>query len=228
MLLRLKTIRNNINLSNLNNSLLIISLIMFTFSIYFLNNKYWFLVIIVLLYELYNHTKKNKYLKLIMDISFIITLGYFLLTFIDLSFFNFNILKYIKILIKVLFLVTYFWIIICEISNKKIKHLKRKKKSGRSFNELRKSKINYYKEKRSDYINSYIKEHNIDATSDYYKLIKANLASKTKEEMEEYIKLEYLRFYKNRALVKKNIFDKFNIVFLLIHVIILLLVILVR
>ena len=52
--------------------------------------------------------------------------------------------------------------------------------------------------------------------------------NKVKNDLEDYVCLNYLRFYKNKKYNKKNIFDSLNIVFISIHVIILLLSIFVR
>ena len=101
---------------------------------------------------------------------------------------------------------------------KKIKHGKKY-----TFKELRSKKEREFRNKEEIKINNYLKEENIPLGSDYEKVIKDNLDNLTNNKLDKYIWTNYLRFYKNQKnhIVRK--IDKFNFLFLLIHVIILIL-----
>ena len=81
-----------------------------------------------------------------------------------------------------------------------------------------------FKEKENKEIDNYIKNNNINLLSDYYKVLKDNIDEKSKNELEEYVWINYLRFYKNRRFVKKEVFDYVDIIYIGIHVIMLLLI----
>ena len=227
MFWKLKTKHEAINLNDLNNLLLIISLITLGISLFCTRNIYVIILIFLFIYEIYYHHEKNKYTRFLTSILPIIIFACFLMRYLNLSFFKFDILNVVKIFINILIFLDYFLIVFKEIKSKELKYIKRGNRK-RTFNDLRIKKINSFKNANIDCIADYQKEHNIDITSDYYKVIKENLNDKIKTDLEEYVWLNYLRFYKNKKYNKSNIFDTLNIVFILIHVIILLLSILVR
>ena len=216
-----------IDLKDLNNFLLILSLIIFLISLYFLNNIFLIIIVYGLLYYLYKRKERKRYLSLIIGILAIFVVACFLLQYIDLSFFKFDFLNLLKVFIKIWIYIVYFIIVVESIKDKNIKYVKGRKRT-RTFNELRIKNIQRYKEDNLNLINKYQIENNINLDSDYYKVIKDNYKNKVKDDLEEYVIINYLRFYKNKKENKKNIFDALNATFILIHVIILLLAIFVR
>ena len=134
-----------------------------------------------------------------------------------------------EIIVKIFFFVDYFLIILLTIKDKKYKIMKLQKRRLKkyTFKELRERKIDDFKRINQEIVNEYLKTYNILKDSDYYKVINDNYLNKTKEDLEEYVWINYLRFYKNKKYQKVRL-DKTNFLFLGIHGIILLLVLLVR
>ena len=230
MLKKLKKKHDSIELEDLNNILLVISLIIFLGSLILVKNVLILTIIFVFIYELSSHLTNNKYINFLSNFLGIILLAYLLMNFLDLSFLNFDILKILNLVIKVLMLINYFLVIFIDIKRKKLKIVKSKKRSIKkyTFKELRSKKINEFKNNNLKVIDEYKRVNEINKTSDYYKVIKNNLDNKTNNDLEEYVWVNYLWFYKNKRYNKRNIFDKMNFVFMIIHVIILLLAIFVR
>lgn len=230
MYMKLKKKHDSINLIDLNNILLIISLIIFSFSLYYANNIFIFLLIFLLLFELSSHLQDNKYIRFISNFIGIILLAFLFLYFLDLSFFKLNIKLIFKIFLKVLMIIDYVLIVFVNIKRKKLKIIKNKKRKIKkyTFQELRNQKREYFQRENLTIIDKYINDNNIQKESDYYKVINDNLNNKAASDLEEYVWINYLRFYKNKRYNKRNILDKMNFIFILVHVIILLLAIIVR
>ncbi len=229
MLEKLMMKHDSLKISDLNNFLLGLSLIIYSLSIYLVSNPVILIIIYLFTYEIYLHVRSKKYLRFLIDIAGILLIGYLFLNLISLSFFKINILKYIGITIKVLLFLTFFLIVIKCIRMKNIKYIKGQRYNKKyTFKELRSLKFKNFWKNNETLINSYVKENDLNLESDYYKLIKSNINNKTKNDLEEYVWLNYLRFYKNRRYNKKMIFDTLNLVFIIIHVIILILAVVVR
>lgn len=228
MFFKLKKIHDKFNVSDLNNLLLVISLIPLIISLYITNNIFVIIMICCLVYLLSTNLKNNKYIRFLSNFLGIFILGYLFLKYLDLSFINFDIKNIYLLFIKILLLIDYLLIVFISIKNKKLKIIKNKQRKLKkyTFKDLRKEKREIFKKENILMINEYIKNNNIKEKSDYYKVINDNLENKISYNLEEYVWINYLRFYKNKRFNKRNIFDKMNFVFLVIHVIILLLAIL--
>jgi len=227
MFVKLKKKYNDFNLSNLNNMLLVLSLIVFIISLVLVKNNFIFILIYLFVY-LTKKKLKNKTIRFISDISGIILVCLILISYLELSIFSLDIKYLIRLVLKVLLGLDYFFIIISIIKNKKIKYVKGRKSKKYTFKELRSKKFGMFKAKTQEEFNKYIKNENINIDSDYYQVIQNNLENKSKNDLEEYVWLNYLRFYKNKRFNKRNVFDRSNLLFLVIHIIILLLTIFVR
>ena len=229
MLKKLKKIYDNIDIYDLNNIVIVICIILFLISLYITKNTYIFIIMYIIILFLGSHFN-NKIIKLISNILPVILFGYFLMHFIHFSMFKYLTFNTFIIIIKLLMFIDYILIIINYIKNKKIYLIKifRKRSKHYSFKELRNKNIDKVKEINREEIDKFLKENKIEKTSDYYKVIENNFENKSKIDLEEYVWINYLRFYKNKRFNKINIFDRFNFIFLIIHVIMLLLVLLVR
>lgn len=216
-------------MTDLNNLLLIFTLLLFLISLFFLKNIYVYFFIYIFLFDLTRHIKKNKYILPFNGIIGIFLIAFLFFNLLNLSFLSLDIKKIMEIIVKIFFFVDYFLIILLTIKDKKYKIMKLQKRRLKkyTFKELRERKIDDFKRINQEIINEYLKTYNILKDSDYYKVINDNYLNKTKEDLEEYVWINYLRFYKNKKYQKASL-DKTNFLFLGIHGIILLLVLLVR
>ena len=216
-------------MTDLNNLLLIFTLLLFLISLFFLKNIYVYFFIYIFLFDLTRHIKKNKYILPFNWIIGIFLIAFLFFNLLNLSFLSLDIKKIMEIIVKIFFFVDYFLIILLTIKDKKYKIMKLQKRRLKkyTFKELRERKIDDFKRINQEIINEYLKTYNILKDSDYYKVINDNYLNKTKEDLEEYVWINYLRFYKNKKYQKASL-DKTNFLFLGIHGIILLLVLLVR
>lgn len=216
-------------MTDLNNLLLIFTLLLFLISLFFLKNIYVYFFIYIFLFDLTRHIKKNKYILPFNGIIGIFLIAFLFFNLLNLSFLSLDIKKIMEIIVKIFFFVDYFLIILLTIKDKKYKIMKLQKRRLKkyTFKELRERKIDDFKKINQEIVNEYLKTYNILKDSDYYKVINDNYLNKTKEDLEEYVWINYLRFYKNKKYQKASL-DKTNFLFLGIHGIILLLVLLVR
>ena len=229
MLKKIKKKYDSFLMTDLNNLLLIFTLLLFLISLFFLKNIYVYFFIYIFLFDLTRHIKKNKYILPFNGIIGIFLIAFLFFNLLNLSFLSLDIKKIIEIIVKIFFFVDYFLIILLTIKDKKYKIMKLQKRRLKkyTFKELRERKIDDFKRINQEIINEYLKTYNILKDSDYYKVINDNYLNKTKEDLEEYVWINYLRFYKNKKYQKASL-DKTNFLFLGIHGIILLLVLLVR
>ena len=227
MLEKIKKMNQKINLDDLNIIILIISIFFYLVSLVFTKNIWIIFFLYLLNFELFSHLEKDKYLVFLNAILPVILIAFVLFNYIDLKL-PFDFIKIVRIMIKILLMTDYIVLIILIIKNRNIKYVKGRKKKLRkhTFYELRKSMIGKVQKEELEYETKYIQDNEIDYQSDYYKVICKNRKLKTIDDLEEYVVLKYLRFYKNKKYNHRNVFDKLNLVFLGIHVIILLLVIL--
>ncbi len=229
MLKKIKKKYDSFLMTDLNNLLLIFTLLLFLISLFFLKNIYVYFFIYIFLFDLTRHIKKNKYILPFNWIIGIFLIAFLFFNLLNLSFLSLDIKKIMEIIVKIFFFVDYFLIILLTIKDKKYKIMKLQKRRLKkyTFKELRERKIDDFKKINQEIINEYLKTYNILKDSDYYKVINDNYLNKTKEDLEEYVWINYLRFYKNKKYQKASL-DKTNFLFLGIHGIILLLVLLVR
>ena len=229
MLKKIKKKYDSFLMTDLNNLLLIFTLLLFLISLFFLKNIYVYFFIYIFLFDLTRHIKKNKYILSFNWIIEIFLIVFLFFNLLNLSFLSLDIKKIMEIIVKIFFFVDYFLIILLTIKDKKYKIMKLQKRRLKkyTFKELRERKIDDFKRINQEIINEYLKTYNILKDSDYYKVINDNYLNKTKEDLEEYVWINYLRFYKNKKYQKASL-DKTNFLFLGIHGIILLLVLLVR
>ena len=229
MLKKIKKKYDSFLMTDLNNLLLIFTLLLFLIILFFLKNIYIYLFIYIFLFDLTRHIKKNKYILPFNWIIGIFLIAFLFFNLLNLSFLSLDIKKIMEIIVKIFFFVDYFLIILLTIKDKKYKIMKLQKRRLKkyTFKELRERKIDDFKRINQEIINEYLKTYNILKDSDYYKVINDNYLNKTKEDLEEYVWINYLRFYKNKKYQKASL-DKTNFLFLGIHGIILLLVLLVR
>ena len=229
MLKKIKKKYDSFLMTDLNNLLLIFTLLLFLISLFFLKNIYVYFFIYIFLFDLTRHIKKNKYILPFNGIIGIFLIAFLFFNLLNLSFLSLDIKKIMEIIVKIFFFVDYFLIILLTIKDKKYKIMKLQKRRLKkyTFKELRERKIDDFKRINQEIINEYLKTYNILKDSDYYKVINDNYLNKTKEDLEEYVWINYLRFYKNKKYQKASL-DKTNFLFLGIHGIIFLLVLLVR
>ena len=229
MLKKIKKKYDSFLMTDLNNLLLIFTLLLFLISLFFLKNIYVYFFIYIFLFDLTRHIKKNKYILPFNGIIGIFLIAFLFFNLLNLSFLSLDIKKIMEIIVKIFFFIDYFLIILLTIKDKKYKIMKLQKRRLKkyTFKELRERKIDDFKRINQEIVNEYLKTYNILKDSDYYKVINDNYLNKTKEDLEEYVWINYLRFYKNKKYQKVRL-DKTNFLFLGIHGIILLLVLLVR
>ena len=216
---------NELDIFDVNNLVIILCFFLFIISLIFGNNIYMFILMYFMLLFL------SKYFSNKIVVFFISTLPLLIMGSIILQFFSFNILKIdiiyiLYILIKIWIGISYIVLIFLFLKKKKIKILKSFSKRFKyySFKELRKRNYELFINKNKDIVDKYVKNNNINLLSDYYKVVKNSIDEKSKNELEEYVWINYLRFYKNRRDNKKEIFEFTDIIYIVFHVIILLLI----
>ena len=217
------------NIYELNNIIVILSFIIFLISIYYVKNVY--LIIFMYLFILYlaRNYEKNT-IKFISIVLPIIILGYFLIQFVNLNFFEKETSQILRIIIKILMsldsvLILYYYFRIKKI--KLLKSLKRKYKKY-TFKELKRKNLDNFRNSYNIYLDSYLEKNNIRLDSDYFKVIENNINNKINNNLNEFVWINYLRFYKNQRYNNKIGFSVFNLLFLIFNVIILILVLNVR
>ena len=229
MLDRIRDKIDEFDVYELNNIIVIISFILFLISLYFVKNVYLIIVLYCCLLYL-SRLYEKSIIKFICSLLPIIILGYFLIHFIHFTFIKDETFKTFRLIIKIMLGVNYTAILYYYFKNKKVKleKLFKKKSYKYTFKELRKKNLNRFRENINNRVDNYIDSNNIKLDSDYFKVIENNIDNKVNNELEEYVWINYLRFYKNQKFKKENIFNVYNLVFLLIHVIILIIILIVR
>ena len=221
----LKNKFNNLNIFDINNIVIIICLILFVISLIFGNNIYMFVVMYFLILFI-SYRFNNKILLFLKSILLLLIIGSIIISFFSLSFIKIDIISIIHILIKICLGLSYIILIYLFLKKKKINTLKKyfKRFKFYSFKELRKRNYNNFLNNNKDNVEKYIEKNNINRSSDYYKVIEDNIEDKSKNELEEFVWINYLRFYKNKRYIKEKIIDIMDIIYIGIHVIILLLI----
>jgi len=223
----LKKLKNeNINLNDLNIGIFLLCFIIFIISLVLVKNIFIVIAISILLLFL-NKGKNSKIINFINSILPIILFGNLLLWFLKYDIINLN--SILLNIIKLLLLINYFFFSFGYIKLKNDNALKknRKLKNIYSFKQLRDNNINRVKKYNQEEIDAFINKNNINTNSDYYKVIYENFENKCWIDLEEYVWINYLRFYKNKRLHKNRDLKIIDLVFFLIHVIILLLILIV-
>jgi hypothetical protein len=185
----------------LKNNILIwvIIFLIYLLCFFYVKSIYIIFIFSILVVYLANKDIDNKYIRFLSDVSGIILIAYLFIICLNLSFLNIDIEKYFRVLLKFVLLIDFIIIIFYFIQNKLIqKNKKRNKLKKYTFKELRIKHIEEFKEKNKKLIDNYIKNENITTDSEYYKLINDNFENKSKFDLEEYVWMNYLRFYKNK------------------------------
>ena len=205
MLMKLRDKYEEFNLLKVNYLVITISFILFTFGLFFVKNIYLFIIIYLLLLYISKYFDKGI-IKLICSITAIILFGFFLINFIHIYFIKNEIFKTFRIILKILYLINYLCLLFYYYKLRKKNDIKN---NHRTFKKLRKDKYELFKHQIEDEINYYIEE-------------------KTRFELEKYIWVNYLRFYKNQKFRRYLYFNIYDFIFLTIHVIIFILILFVR
>ena len=114
MFKKLKKKHDEISLNNLNIITFLLAFIIFLIAIYCTKNIFILIIIYLLIYELYYHTK-NKSIQFLTDISGILLLGYFFINLLNFNIFDIDFKKYLLIIVKLSFVLAYLFILIKEI-----------------------------------------------------------------------------------------------------------------
>ena len=162
----------------------------------------------------------NKSIRFLTYISGIFVLVNILIKY---NFFAFNFLSIFLIICKIILILDYLLILIRELNYKKNKYFKRISLQKRTFKNLRKSNLNSFLIKNRKIINNYIKQEALPLNSEEVQLLNDNLLEVSKNDLEEYVYSNYLKFYKYQKKKFLKQLDLYNFVFLSIHVIILIL-----
>lgn len=225
MLRRIKSKFEEFDIFDLNIYIIILCFIAFFLSIWFGNNIYMYLLMTLLIFLISKQIYNNMVIFLLTTLLFFLV-GYIIISFISIPFLKKDILNIINIIIKIWISSSYIIIIYLLINKKKIKEHKsfHKRFKFYSFKELRKRNYEYFKEKNKEIVEKYTKKNNVSLTSDYYKVLNNSIEEKSKDELEEFVWLNYLRFYKNRRYFKRQLFEFENVIYVLVHIIIVLLI----
>ena len=219
MFMKIQRKHREFKLSNINNLIFIISFLLMVVSIYIVNNYILLIFIYLFILELSFHSS-NKSIRFLTYI-----LGIFVLVniLIKYNFFAFNFLSIFLIICKIILILDYLLILIRELNYKKNKYFKRISLQKRTFKNLRKSNLNSFLIKNRKIINNYIKQEALPLNSEEVQLLNDNLLEVSKNDLEEYVYSNYLKFYKYQKKKFLKQLDLYNFVFLSIHVIILIL-----
>lgn len=216
----------NFDLNKINIFVCLISFIIYLISIYLVKNIYLLIIIYSFLFILYNKIN-YKIVEFLVYMLGILLISYIFINLLNLNIFILDYKKIFMIVIKLFYFFSYFFILVFNIKNKRKEYLKIRKGKKYTFKELRNKKYNQFKNNELVKINDFIDKQKIN-NSEYEKIIRDNLSNLTDEELDKYIWVNYLRFYKNQKKQKNNNISKSDLVFLSIHGIILLLSFLVR
>ena len=232
MLNRLNKIRDKFdefNIYELNNIIIIISFILFLISIYYVKNVYIIIVMYLFILYIARNYEKNS-IKFVSFLLPIIILGYFLIHFINFTFIEKETFMMFRIIIKVLMTIDCLCILYFYFKTKKVKllNLMKRKSKKYTFKELRRKNLDKFRINYHNYVDEYLENNKIGLDSDYFKVIENNIDNKINENLDNYVWTNYLRFYKNKKYNKESIFNVFNLMFLGVHVIILVLILIVR
>lgn len=216
----------NFDLNKINIFVCLISFIIYLISIYLVKNIYLLIIIYSFLFILYSKIN-YKIVEFLVYMLGILLISYIFINLLNLNIFILDYKKIFMIVIKLFYFFSYFFILVFNIKNKRKEYLKIRKGKKYTFKELRNKKYNQFKNNELVKINDFIDKQKIN-NSEYEKIIRDNLSNLTDEELDKYIWVNYLRFYKNQKKQKNNNISKSDLVFLSIHGIILLLSFLVR
>ena len=222
----LKNLKNkDIDLSDLNIGIFLVCFVIFIISIVLVQNI--FIIIVISFGLIFLNKKQNKIINFINNILPIILFSYLLLWFLNYNIININ--SILLVLIKLLLLINYLYLTLnyLRIKNDNIFNENRKLKKIYSFKQLRDNNLDRVKKYNQEEVDEFIKKNNINKESDYYKLIHDNFDRKCQNDLEEYVWINYLRFYKNKRFHKQKNLKIIDLVFFLIHVIILLIILIV-
>ena len=225
MLRRLINKFKEFDIYDLNIYIIVLCFVAFFLSLWFGNSIYMYILMTLLVFYISKKIYNNFIMFLLIMLLFLLV-GYIILSNISVPIFKGDVLNIINTLIKLWLSVSYTILIYLLINKKKVKESKSfcKRFKFYTFKELRKRNYEFFKDKNKEIVDKYSKKNNISLTSDYYKVLNNNIEEKSKDELEEFVWLNYLRFYKNRRYFKRQLFEFENIIYVLIHIIIVLLI----
>ncbi len=215
---------NELDIYDLHIVTIILCFLLFIIGLLFNKTIYPLIVMYIVVFFLSRYFPSKIIAFLISTLPFLL-IGTIVLSFLSLSYFKLEILNILYIIIKIWLGICYFVLLYFYLKKKKIRFIKRFRKRVKyySFKELRKRNYNRFKERNKDIVENFVKQNNINRSSDYYKVMEDNIDKKSKDDLEEFVWINYLRFYKNKSYFKIVFFDSLNMFYLVIHVIIVLL-----
>lgn len=216
---------NELDIYDLHTIIVILCFFLFLIGLIFGKTIYLFIAMYLVVLFLSKYFSNKVITFLISSLPFLL-IGAMALPFFSLSYFKVELLNIIYIFIKSWLGISYVILIYFFFKKKKrrfVKHF-RKRFKYYSFQELRNRNYNQFKERNKDILEGYVEKNNINRSSDYYKVMENNMDEKSKTDLEEFVWINYLRFYKNKRNFRKNVFDFINVIYLVIHIIIILLI----
>ena len=226
---KLKDKFDEFNIYLIDNKIIIISFLLFIISIYYVKNTYLIIILyLLILYFARNYEK--AIIKFISVILPIVILGYVLMCFVRIRLTEQDMYIVLRIIIKILMIIDCLFVLYYYFKMKKTKKLNLLKRNHRkyTFKELRLRNIDKFRNSYNEFLDEYLENNKIGLDSDYFKVIENNIDNKIDNNLEEFVWTNYLRFYKNKKFNRESIFNFFNLLFLSINVIILILVLNVR
>ena len=221
----LERICTKFNLIFFNIIIILLGFLLFSFTLSLTKNYIVLFLDLLLLVLLTYNERNNKYIRFITDFSVIYFLASWIISLLIIPVYSMEIKGFFLDSLKFLLFILYLVLVIVVLQKIKKESFGVKKYT---LNKLRKDNIYIYKNRNIKKIKQYIENQNILNNSNEYEILKDNLLPKTKDNLEDYVRLEYLRFYKNRNSQKIWDFTDEEFIFLIIHVIILVLAIFVR
>ena len=221
----LERICTKFNLIFFNIIIILLGFLLFSFTLSLTKNYIVLFLDLLLLVLLTYNERNNKYIRFITDFSIIYFLASWIISLLVIPVYSMEIKGFFLDSLKFLLFILYLVLVIVVLQKIKKESFGVKKYT---LNKLRKDNIYIYKNRNIKKNKQYIENQNILNNSNEYEILKDNLLPKTKDNLEDYVRLEYLRFYKNRNSQKIWDFTDEEFIFLIIHVIILVLAIFVR
>ena len=216
---------NELDIYDLYTLIIILCFLLFFISLVIGKNIYLFILMYILVIYL-SRSFSNKIIIFLVSTLPLLLVGAIIIPFFSLKYFTIDIINILYIIIKLWLGISYIILIYLLLKSKRKKTIRNTLKRFKyySFKELRKRHYKYYQERNKDVVKKYIEKNKIDNSSDYYKVIEDNIDNKSKQDLEEFVWINYLRFYKNKRFLKNDIFSLINVAYLIIHIIMVLLI----
>ena len=221
---RLERIFTKFNLKFFNTIIIFIGFLIFSFGLLFTKNYIVLFIDLLLLFMFSYNYKTNKYIISVLNFIILFFLVSLLISFLTIPVYSIEIKDTFMIILKFLLFIFYLFLIIFILKEKDMQIIENKY----TLNQLRRDNIYHFKTKKKKEFNKYILKNEISKDSSQYEILENNLLPTIKNELENYVRVEYLRFYKNKSIKRILNFSEEEFLFLIIHVIILILSIIVR